>query len=85
MPIRIRPEEAKMRGSYLIGLMGTVVAGLWCVWLLLLAYRIVGKPAGQDPRYDAEIVYWSRTFKVVGMLGILSVVFQVVALVAGWW
>jgi hypothetical protein len=65
--------------------MGTVVAGLWCVWLLLLAYRIVGKPAGQDPRYDAAIADWSGTFKVVGMLGVLSVVFQVVALVAGWW
>jgi hypothetical protein len=28
---------------------------LWSVWLLLLAYRIVGKPAGQDPKYDASI------------------------------
>jgi hypothetical protein len=52
--------------------------------LLLLAYRTVGKPAGQDPRYDAAIAYWSGTFKVVGVLGIVSVVLQVIALVAGW-
>jgi hypothetical protein len=38
-------------------------------------------PAGQDPRYDAAITYWSGTFKVVG---ILSVVFQLIAFV-GWW
>jgi hypothetical protein len=65
-------------------LIDTVVAGLCCAWLLLLGYRIVERPAGQDPRYDAAIEYWSGTIKVVGVLGIPSVVFQVIALGAGW-
>jgi hypothetical protein len=65
----------------LLFLIGTVVTGLIAFWFLLLAYRVVGKPAGQDARYDAAIAYWSGTFKVVGVLGILSVVFQVLAVV----
>jgi hypothetical protein len=73
-----------MRSLFLIGLIGTVVMGLSCVWLLLLAFRFLGKPAGQDPQYDAAIAYWSGTFKVVGVLGIVSVIFQVICLVAAW-
>jgi hypothetical protein len=59
---------------------GTVVIGLWSVWLLLLAYRVVGKPAGQDPRYDASLEYWSGTFKVMGLIGLLAVALEVAAL-----
>jgi hypothetical protein len=56
---------------------------LWSVWLLLLAYRIVGKPAGQDPKYDASIAYWSGTYKVLGALGILVLVLEVISFVVG--
>ena len=38
-----------------ISLAGTLVFVLWSIWLLLLAYRVVGKPPGQDPKYDASI------------------------------
>jgi hypothetical protein len=48
-----------------IGLICRIAIGLWSVWLMLLAYRIVGKPAGQDPSYDASIAYWSGTYKVL--------------------
>ena len=73
-----------MRWLFLFGLVGTIVVGLCCVCWLLLAYRVVGKPAGQDPRYDAAIAYWSGTIKVVGVLGVLSMVLQVIAFVVGW-
>jgi hypothetical protein len=73
-----------MRWLFPIGLTGAGVAGLSCAWLLLLAYPIVGKPDGQDPRFDAAIEYWSGPSKAVGVLGILSVIFQVIAMVAGW-
>ena len=55
-----------------------IVYCLWTVWLMLLAYRIVGKTAGQDPRYDTWIAYWSGTFKFLGVLGILLIVLQVI-------
>ena len=71
-----------MRWLSLIGLIGTVLVAVCSIWLLLLAYRIVGRPAGQDPRYDASIEYWSGTFKVAGVLGILAVVLQVIGAVA---
>jgi hypothetical protein len=61
----------------------TIAIGLWSFWLMLLAYRIVGKPAGQDPTYDASIAYWSGTYKVLGVLGILVVVLEFIAFVVG--
>ncbi len=64
-----------------LSLAGTIVIGLWSVWLLLLAYRVVGKPAGQDPKYDASVEYWSGTFKVMGVIGLLAVALEVAALV----
>ena len=70
-----------MRWFSLIGLTGTVVISLCSMWMLLLAYRIVGKPLGQDPRYDASIEHWSGTFKVVGVLGILAAIVQVIVFV----
>jgi hypothetical protein len=42
-----------------------------------------GEARTARPGYDTAIAYWSGTFKVLGVLGILSVVFQVIALVAG--
>jgi len=67
-----------MRWLSLIGTIGVFVSCLWSVWLMLLAYRIVGKPAGQDPRYDTWITYWSGTFKFLGVLGILLIVLEVI-------
>jgi len=67
-----------MRWLSLIGTIGVFVSCLWPVWLMLLAYRIVGKPAGQDPRYDTWITYWSGTFKFLGVLGILLIVLEVI-------
>ena len=64
-----------------LSLAGAVFIGLWSVWLLLLAYRIVGKPAGQDAKYDAAMEYWSGTFKVMGVIGLLAVALAVAALV----
>jgi len=63
---------------------GTIFIGLWSVWLLLLAYRVVGKPVGQDPKYDASMEYWSGTFKVMGVVGLLAIALEVVSLVIEW-
>jgi hypothetical protein len=68
---------------FLIGLILTVGMGLSVGWMLLLAFRLVGKPPGQDPKYDAAAAYWSGSFKVFGVLGILCVIFQVILLMAG--
>jgi hypothetical protein len=59
-----------------ISLAGNVFIVLWSIWLLLVAYRLVGKPRGQDPKYDASIEYWSGTFKVIGVLGIIALILQ---------
>jgi len=61
-----------------ISLTGTAVIVLASIWWLLLAYRVVGKPPGQDPKYDASIEYWRGTFKVMGVLGIIVLILQVV-------
>ena len=33
----------------------------YAVWLLLTAYRVVGKPAGADEKYDAWHRQWAGT------------------------
>jgi len=53
----------------------------WSVWLLLLAYRVVGKPPGQDPEYDAALKYWSREFKLGGVLGLLTLALEVLQVI----
>jgi hypothetical protein len=53
------------------------------VWFLLLAYRVVGKRPGQDPKYDDWIEFYAGSFKVMGMLGIIASVLQVVGLLVG--
>jgi hypothetical protein len=68
----VRRREAKMRW---ISLAGTAALSIW--WLLL-AYRVVGKRPGQDPKYDASIEYWRGTFKVMGVLGIIVFALQFV-------
>ena len=63
-----------------VSLAGTAILAIWWIWLMLLAYRVVGKPRGQDPKYDASIEYWSGTFKVMGVLAIIVLVLQVLVL-----
>jgi hypothetical protein len=36
------------------------------VWLLLTAYRVVGKPPGADEKYDAGHRLWAGTLKLLG-------------------
>ena len=66
-----------------IGITGTIFEVLCSVWFLLLAYRVVGKPPGQDPKYDAAIEYWSGTFKVLGVLGITAFVLELIVVLIG--
>lgn len=63
---------------------GTGVLGLCGIWLLLLAYRVVGKPRGEDAKYDASIDYWSGTFKVIGVLSIVVILLEVAILILDW-
>ncbi|MBV9124642.1 MAG: hypothetical protein JO112_14895 [Planctomycetes bacterium] len=51
--------------------------GLLGLWHLLLAYRILGKPPGQDPNYDAYMKTRSRRFKVLGLGWFLLCLLQV--------
>jgi hypothetical protein len=64
-----------------ISVLGTLFIFGYSLWLMLLAYRVVGKPKGADPKFDAAIEYWSGTFKVIGVLGILTLVLQLAVLV----
>jgi hypothetical protein len=64
-----------------VSLAGTVLIGLWSVWLLLLAYHVVGKRPGQVPKFDASMEYWSGTFKVMGVIGIIAAALETVAIV----
>ena len=36
------------------------------VWLLLIAYRLVGKPPGADEKYDAWHRQHAGTLKIIG-------------------
>ncbi len=68
-----------------LNILGMVVTGSYGVWLLLLAYRVVGKPRGQDANYDASIDYWSGTFKVIGFLAILAIFLEAADFLIEWW
>jgi hypothetical protein len=39
---------------------------VYAVWLLLTAYRVVGKPAGADEEYDAWHRQRAGTYKLLG-------------------
>jgi hypothetical protein len=52
------------------------------VWLLLTAYRVVGKPSGVDEKYDAWHRQWAGSLK---FLGWGWVVLTGLHLVSGWW
>ncbi len=58
----------------------TTVLVLFAICLLLLAYRVVDKPRGQDAAYDAAIDYWSDTFKALGWIGIVVLTLEVLTL-----
>jgi hypothetical protein len=62
----------------LVSLLGQVAI---TAWTFLLAYRIVGKRPGEDPAYDKRIDFLSGTLKVMGALGVLTIIFSLVDLV----
>ena len=43
-----------------------LLLGTFGVWLLLTAYRVVGKPPGADEKYDAWHRQWVGTLKLLG-------------------
>jgi hypothetical protein len=45
---------------------GDLLLAGYGVWLLLAAYRVVGKPPGADEKYDAFHRHWVGTWKVLG-------------------
>src|SRR4051794_8738111 len=46
---RADARDAEMRWLSLVGTICKTLICLWSVWLMLLAYRVAGKNAGQDP------------------------------------
>jgi hypothetical protein len=66
-----------------LGFAGSLVIAAYSIWLLLLAYRVVGKPRGQDPKYDSSIEYWSGTFKILGFLGIVGIIAELIDFMVG--
>ena len=67
-----------------IELVGNVGTALFSVWLLLLGFRVLGKRPGQDAEYDRSLEFWSGTLKVMGVLGLVSVFFYLVASLVAW-
>jgi hypothetical protein len=53
------------------GLTTDLLLIVYAVWLLLIAYRVVGKPLGADERYDAWHRHWAGTHKVLGWMGVV--------------
>lgn len=48
------------------GLVTDLLLAAFGVWLLLTAYRVVGKPPGADEKYDAWHRQWGGSYKVLG-------------------
>jgi hypothetical protein len=48
------------------GLAVDLLLTVYGVWLLLTAYRVVGKPPGADEKYDAWHRHWAGSYKVLG-------------------
>ena len=53
-----------MRWWFLLG--ADLLLTGYAVWLLLTAYRVVGKPAGADEKYDAWHRQQAGTLKLLG-------------------
>jgi hypothetical protein len=53
-----------MRWWFLLG--ADLFLTVYGVWLLLTAYRVVGKLAGADEKYDARHRQWAGTLKLLG-------------------
>jgi hypothetical protein len=66
--------------SFWIHLAALVFFALQSTLLFLIAYRVVGKPRGQDPKYDTEMDYWSGSLKVLAVIGIIAVFFELLSL-----
>jgi hypothetical protein len=49
-----------------VGLGADVVLACLGVWLLLTAYRVIGKPPGADEKYDAAMARQGTTYKTIG-------------------
>ena len=62
-------------------LSGIILSGVWSAWWFLLAFRVVGKRPGQDPKFDAWMEHWSGTFKVMGVIGIIGMVLEAVTII----
>jgi hypothetical protein len=48
------------------GLGVDLLLAIYGVWLLLTAYRVVGKPPGADEKYDAWHRQWAGSYKLLG-------------------
>jgi hypothetical protein len=55
----------------------------YAVWLLLTAYRVVGKPPGADEKYDAWYRHWAGSWKLLGWSGVVLMVLNLAVLL--WW
>ena len=64
-----------------LALAGTAFGAMCGTWLLLTAYRVIGKQPGQDPQYDASIKYWAGNFKVIGVFSIIAFILDVAEMV----
>jgi hypothetical protein len=70
--------------SFWFELIFAIFLFLLSLWWVLTAYRVVGKPPGQDPKYDAKMAYAGGSFKVLGVIGILLEVGYIVVLLWRW-
>ena len=55
-----------MSWRWWVRLVADLLITAYAVWLLLTAYRVVGKPAGADEKYDAWHRQWAGTLQVLG-------------------
>jgi hypothetical protein len=60
-----------------------ILAG-YRAWLLLIAYRVIGKPPGADEKYDAWHRQWDGSLKFLGWAWIVVTAFCLIGAVL-WW
>jgi hypothetical protein len=51
-------------------------------WAFLLAYRVIGKRPGEDPGFDQYMSFMSGSFKVIGVIGVITIALSLIGLVA---